>query len=56
MFGRLVVLIVVVAALLWFLHWFRSTPPQQVAKVLRKGALWGAIGVMVLLALAIQWF
>jgi hypothetical protein len=35
---------------LWFLHWFRRTPPERVAKVLRRSALYGAIGLVVLLA------
>jgi hypothetical protein len=35
---------------LWFLYWFRRTPPQQVAKVLRRAALYGAIGLVLLLA------
>ena len=50
MFGRLIILIALVGAVLWFLHWFRRTPPEQVAKVLRRSLLWGAIGLLVLLA------
>lgn len=49
MFGRLIVLIVLVAAVLWFLHWFRNTPPRQVTRLLRRGALWGGIGLLVLM-------
>lgn len=49
MLGRLVILVVLGLALLWFLHWFRRTPSRQVARTLRKGFLWGGIGVLVLL-------
>jgi hypothetical protein len=49
--GRLVVLGALVVGVLWFLHWFRRTPPQQVARILKRGALYGAIGLIVLLAL-----
>jgi hypothetical protein len=47
----LLILIVLGLALLWLLHWFRRTPPQKVAKTIRKGALWTGIGVLVLLAI-----
>jgi hypothetical protein len=47
--GRLIVLLALVGGLLWLLHWFRSTPPHQVAKALRKAMLWGGIGLVVLL-------
>jgi len=50
MFGRLIILVALVGALLWFLHWFRSTPAEQVAKVLRRSLLWGGIGLVLLLA------
>jgi hypothetical protein len=50
LFGRLIILVALVGALLWFLHWFRRTPPERVSKVLRRSALYGAIGVVVLLA------
>jgi len=46
--GRLIILLALIAALLWFLHWFRTTPPHQVAAALRKGLLWGAIGLLLL--------
>jgi hypothetical protein len=49
MFGRLIPLLAIIGALFWFLHWFRRTPPQQVAKVLRRSLFWGAIGFLVLL-------
>lgn len=50
MFGRLIILIALVAGVLWFLHWFRRTPSQQVTKVLRRALLYGGIGLLVLLA------
>jgi len=50
MFGRLILLAAVAGVLLWFLHWFRVTPPQQVARVLRRSMLWGGIALLVLLA------
>jgi len=49
MFGRLIILAALIGALLWLLHWFRVTPPQQMAKVLRRSLLWGGIGLVVLL-------
>ncbi len=48
--GRLIVLLAIVGALLLFLNWFRKTPSQQVARVLRKSLLWGGIGLLVLAA------
>ena len=51
MLGRLVILVVLGLAVLWFLHWFRRTPSHQVASGLRRAALWGGIGLVVLLAL-----
>jgi len=50
MLGRLLILGGVVLGLLWFLHWFRNTPPQKVAKALRKTALYGAIALVILAA------
>lgn len=50
MIARLIVLIALVGAVLWFLHWFRTRPPQQVARSLRKGALYGGIGLVILAA------
>lgn len=49
--GRVIVLFVFIGALLWFLHWFRSTPSHRVAQVLRKSALWGAIALLVIATL-----
>jgi hypothetical protein len=49
MLGRLVILGALILGVLWFLHWFRRTPPQRVAKSLRRAALYGAIGLVVVL-------
>jgi hypothetical protein len=43
---RLLILGGVILGVLWFLHWFRRTPPAQVAGTLRKVALWTLIGVL----------
>lgn len=50
MLGRLIILGTVVFGLLWLLHWFRRTSPQQVAKNLRRTLLYGGIGIVILLA------
>lgn len=50
MLGRLIVLLALVGGVLWFLHWFRRTPAEQVARVLRRSLLYGGIGLLVLLA------
>jgi hypothetical protein len=50
--GRLIVLLALVALAWWFLHWFRTTPPHKVAAVLRKSALWGAVGLVLLAVLS----
>jgi hypothetical protein len=45
------ILLAAIAVLLWlFLNWFRRTPPAQVAVILRRVALYGAIGLVVLAA------
>jgi hypothetical protein len=49
--GRLIILLALVVGLLFFLNWFRKTPPHQVALVLRKAVLWGGIGLLVLATL-----
>ncbi len=46
--GRLIVLLALIAAVWWFLRWFRRTPPHQVSAVLRKVLLWGGVGLVVL--------
>jgi hypothetical protein len=48
--ARLLILAGVVLGVLWFLHWFRRTPPAQVASTLRRLGLWALIGVLVLAA------
>ena len=50
MLGRLIILATLVVGLLLFLNWFRRTPPEKVAKVLRRSALYGGIALLVLLA------
>jgi hypothetical protein len=50
--GRVIVLLILIAGLLWFLHWFRTRPAHQVAQTLRKAALWGAIAVLVIATLS----
>ncbi|WP_295542582.1 molecular chaperone DnaJ [uncultured Thiohalocapsa sp.] len=50
--GRLIVLLAIGVALWWFLHWFRRTPPQQVAAVLRKSLIWVAVGLLLLAVLS----
>jgi hypothetical protein len=48
--ARLLILLGILGAIFWFLHWFRRTPPHRVSQVLRKAALWGLIAVLVLAA------
>jgi hypothetical protein len=50
--GRLIVLLAIGVALWWLLHWFRSTPPQQVAAVLRKSLVWVAVALLLLAVLS----
>ena len=51
MAGRLLLLVLLVAGFVWFLHWFRKTPTAQVSRRLRQGALWGLVGLLAALAL-----
>ncbi len=51
MVGRLFIFVLAIAGLIWFLHWLRKAPTAQVSRRLRQGALWGAIGLLVALAL-----
>jgi hypothetical protein len=46
--ARLLILAGVILGMFWLLYWFRRTPPAQVASTLRKVALWGLIGILVL--------
>ena len=50
MYGRFVILAAAVVTLFWLLRWFQRTPPENVARVLRKTALFAAIGFFILLA------
>lgn len=50
--GRLLILLIVVGGALWFLYWFSRTPPRQVVRVLRRAALWGGIGLLVIATLS----
>lgn len=49
---RLLVLLIIVGGLIWLLYWFSRTPAQQVARVLRRAALWGGIGLLVVATLS----
>ncbi len=51
MFFRLFLLVGLIFLVLWGLHWLRRTPPQRVAATLRKAALYGGIGLLVVLVL-----
>jgi hypothetical protein len=42
--------LIVAAAFAWLVYWFRRTPVPQVARALRKAALWGLIAGLVLAA------
>lgn len=48
--ARLLILAGVILGVLWFLYWFRRTPPARVASTLRRVGLWALIGVLVLAA------
>lgn len=50
MFVRLILLAVLVGAVWWFMHWFRTTPPEKIARLVRQSLLYGVIGVLVLAA------
>ena len=52
MFGRLIILLAVAIGVLYFLHWLRNTPPEKVSRLLKKTALWGGIGVLMILAVS----
>lgn len=51
MIARLILLIAVIVGVLWFLRWFARTPAPQVASAMRRGLLWGGIGILVIAAL-----
>ena len=48
---RVLLFLAIVLAIVWFLYWFKRTPPQRVARTLRKVAVWGLIGGLALAAL-----
>jgi hypothetical protein len=48
--ARLVILLAIAAGVVVLLHWFTRTPPEKLKGALRRGALWGAIAVVVALA------
>jgi hypothetical protein len=50
LFGRLIILLGVVIGVLYFLHWFRKTPPEKVSRILKKTVLYGLIVAVVMLA------
>lgn len=50
MFGRLLLLVALIIGVFWFLRWFIKTPPRDVVRGLKRGALYGLIAVLVLLA------
>ncbi len=50
--ARLLILLIVLGGLLWFFYWFSRTPAKQVARVLRRVALWGGIGLLVVATLS----
>ena len=50
MYGRLIIVAAALVALFWFFRWFQRTPPERVARVLRKSALYAAVGFIILLA------
>jgi hypothetical protein len=47
---RVLPFLFVVLGIVWLLYWFRRTPAPQVARTLRKVALWGLVGGLVLAA------
>jgi hypothetical protein len=50
--ARIILILALIALVLWGLHWFRRTPSAQVAAGLRKAALYGGIGLLVVLVLS----
>lgn len=49
--SRLVILIAVAVVVWQALRWFVRTPPQQVIRSLKRGALWGVVLVIIALAM-----
>ncbi|HSQ06251.1 MAG TPA: molecular chaperone DnaJ [Chromatiaceae bacterium] len=50
--ARIIVILAIIALVLWGLHWFRRTPSAQVAAGLRKAAIYGGIGLLVVLVVS----
>ena len=50
MIVRLLLLLAFIGGLWWFLRWFRRTPSPEVARRLRRGAIYGAIALLLVLA------
>jgi hypothetical protein len=50
--ARLLILPIIVGGLLWGLYWFSHTPATQVTRVLRRLALWGGVGLLVIATLS----
>lgn len=50
MLARILLILLVVAGIVLLLRWFVRTPPTQLARGLRRGALYVGIGLLVLLA------
>ncbi len=48
--ARLLILCAILAAIVWFLYWFRATPPHRVSQVLRKAVLWGLVALLIVAA------
>lgn len=49
---RILLILAIIALVLWGLHWFRRTPSAQVAAGLRKAAIYGGIGLLVVLVVS----
>lgn len=48
--ARLLILCAILAAIVWFLYWFRTTPPHRVSQILRKAVLWGLVALLIVAA------
>jgi hypothetical protein len=50
--ARLLVLLILLGLVFWGLHWLRTTPTPQVARVLRRVLLWGGLALLILAVLS----
>lgn len=50
--GRLIIVLISIFLILLFIRWFLRTPPQQVARRLKKIAVWLVIALLLLLAVS----